>query len=297
MEDHQLKSPTVVLWLLCQKLLSLFFHPVKVLLLFATMYSGKELLSAAFQGEGQHGPFPLSFCVQVLWMFSDTFFKLEFWILEIPNRVANDLNSFLFLLVVLFKKLSKGKITLLFFCSVMQVSRLEEPSQVQNQPCHHGFPLLHSQAKALGTKWWLCPVLLNISGAMISLSCKRTASKSRSEYYLSGTKTRHVLLSRCGMLLSFTRSIEWWVPPCDETAFAGYKLYLRRLLQIWAFIETLANKACCKPSVFDFRFVHFLGCWRYLCKVVIFFDPSSQTVVNLLRNKQSVTTDSSSRLG
>lgn len=66
MEDHQLKSPTVVLWLLCQKLLSLFFHPVKVLLLFATMYSGKELLSAAFQGEGQHGPFPLSFCVQVL---------------------------------------------------------------------------------------------------------------------------------------------------------------------------------------------------------------------------------------
>lgn len=181
----------------------------------------------------------------------------------------------------------------------MQVSRLEEPSQVQNQPCHHGFPLLHSQAKALGTKWWFCPVLLSISGAMVSLSCKRTAPKSRREYYLSRTKTRHMLLSRrCGMLsFSFTRSIEWWVPPYDEMAFAGYWLCLKWLLQIWAFIKTLANKACCKPNVFDFRFVHFLGCWRYLCKVVIFFNPSSQMVVNLLRNKQSVTTDSSFKLG
>jgi len=62
----------------------------------------------------------------------------------------------------------------------MQVSQLEEPSQVQNQRCHRGFPLLHSQPKASGTKWWLCTMLLNISGAMLSLSCKKAAPTHRS---------------------------------------------------------------------------------------------------------------------
>lgn len=67
-----------------------------------------------------------------------------------------------------------------FFYFIMQVNQLEEPSQVRNQLCRRGFPLLRSQPKALGTKRWFCTMLLNISVAMLSLSCKKTTPKHRS---------------------------------------------------------------------------------------------------------------------
>ncbi|KAI1242923.1 Late secretory pathway protein AVL9, partial [Lamprotornis superbus] len=43
------------------------------------------------------------------------------------------------------------------------VNLLEEPLQVQNQQCLHGFPLSHTQPKALGTKCWFGRMLLTIS--------------------------------------------------------------------------------------------------------------------------------------